>query len=210
MTDVKVFCVGPIATNCYLITDLDTGAMAVVDPGYRSDALVELINSKGSDLKYIILTHGHFDHISFAKELARGFKAEILCSFETQPFLRDNSLNLSAFHPEVEDVEPFDGDAFVKDGDTFNLGSTAIKYISTPGHTNDSGCYIFDNAIISGDTLFCESYGRTDFSTSSFDDMIKSIKRLKELKGDYTVYPGHGSFTTLEHERKYNPLMRRL
>lgn len=210
MIDIKIFNVTLILTNCYLLTDTETGEMAVVDPGDKSQKLIDYVNSNGGKIKYILLTHGHFDHIGYAKQLADMFEAKIVCGKQTNVFLSDNALNLSMNHDEVENITPFSADILLSDGEKFKLGNTGFTYISTPGHTIDCGCYIFDNNIISGDTLFCESYGRTDFSTSSFNDMIQSIKKLKDFDGDYYVYPGHGRSSTLGHERKYNPLMRKL
>ncbi len=208
MTDIKVYPVTEIMTNCYLITDKDTGYMAVVDPGGKSEKLIDDIKS-GGELKYVILTHGHYDHIGYAKQLASMFIAEIICGEYTNEFLNNNLLNHSAFHPDFN-IEPFSGDIILSDGDCFNLGKTCIKYIYTPGHTKDSGCYIFDNNIITGDTLFRESFGRTDLPTGNDDDMINSIRRLKNIDGNYIVYPGHGMMSDLDFERKYNYLMVRV
>ena len=95
-----------------------------------------------------------------------------------------------------------------EDGDTIMLGETELRFMLTPGHTMGSGCYLTDECIFSGDTLFCTSVGRTDFPTSSMQDMMQSVERLKNLEGDYRVYPGHDMFTSLERERKHNPFMR--
>ena len=108
------------------------------------------------------------------------------------------------------DLPAFTADILLVDGATIMLGETEIKYLSTPGHTKGCGVYIFDETIISGDTLFCESYGRTDLPTGNDEEMIKSLAKLKAIDGDYRVIPGHGELSTLEHERRYNPLMRRL
>ena len=208
MTDIKLYSVTMIMTNCYLITDEDTGEMAVVDPGERSDQLIDDINAASGKLRYVILTHGHYDHIGFAKQLAEMYKAEIVCGRLTDSFLRDNNLNHSAFHEEF-DIKPFSGDLLLDDGDSFMLGNTEITYISTPGHTADSGCYIFDDIILTGDTVFCETYGRTDLPTGSFGELVESMKKLSKISGEYNLLPGHGMMTTLSHERKYNPLMSR-
>ena len=210
MINIKIFNVTMLMTNCYLLTDTDTGDMAVVDPGAKSEKLISAIDNAEGELKYVILTHGHYDHIGYAKQLSDLYGAKIVCGSKSNDFFCDNILNHSAFHDDFEDIKPFSGDIILSDGDTFNLGSTEITYISTPGHTIDSGCYIFDNNIIAGDTLFCESYGRTDLPTGNDTDMINSIKRLKNLDGNYNVLPGHGMLSTLDHERKYNPLMRRV
>ena len=107
-------------------------------------------------------------------------------------------------------MPPFSADILLDDGDEFSLGDTRIKYYFTPGHTSGCGVFVFDDIIICGDVLFRESYGRTDLPTGDDLTIMRSLKRLKELEGDYTVIPGHGPLTTLGHERRYNPLMRRL
>ena len=98
----------------------------------------------------------------------------------------------------------------LEDGEVFRLGETNIKYLYTPGHTSGCGIFIFDDIIIAGDLLFRESYGRTDLPTGDDYEMLQSLKRVRKLEGDYTIIPGHGPLTTLEHERKFNPLMRRM
>ena len=210
MIYIKVLPVGPIMTNCYILTDEKAGVIAVVDPGGKSETLLDYLDNSDMELKYVILTHGHYDHIGYANQLAKRYNAQIVCGRLTNEFLCDNELNHSAYHPDIPDIEPFKGDILLSDGDTFKLGDTEIKYISTPGHTKDSGCYIFDNMIIAGDTLFRESYGRTDLPTGNDYEMISSLKRLKNLDGEYNIMSGHGMASTLNHERMYNPLMSRL
>lgn len=210
MIDITTYNVTMILTNCYLLTDRETGEMAVVDPGDRSEKLIKKIKDNGNKLTYVILTHGHFDHIGYAKQLANLFGAKIVCGKKTDKFLSDNSLNLSIYHDEVENIAPFNGDILLDDNDGFKLGNTVITYISTPGHTDGCGCYIFDDNIITGDTVFCESCGRTDFPTSSSTDLVESFRKIKKIEGDYNILPGHGLCSTLSHERQYNPLMSRV
>ena len=208
MIDIKIFEVTPLATNCCYLVDKETGKSAVVDPGEKSEKLINQINADGGKLEYVILTHGHFDHIGYAKELAEMFSAKIIIGEKDKDFLEKSELNLSYYQGIIS--EPFKADKLLSDGEEFNLGNTTIKYLLTPGHTKGSGVYIFDDTMISGDTLFCESYGRTDFPTGDNNMMIESLKKLKNLEGNYKVIPGHGMTTTLDHERKYNPIMRRI
>lgn len=209
MIHMKLFHVTPLATNCCYIVDEATGKTAVTDPGAKSDALNAQIEKDGGKLEYVILTHGHYDHILYAKQLADKFGAKIVTGKHCDPFLSDTRLNGVERHM-LREFKPFHADILLEDGETFLLGETEIKYLYTPGHTSGCGVYLLDEVMISGDTLFCESYGRTDLPTGDDEKMILSLKKLKELDGDYTVIPGHGPITTLDHERRFNPLMRRL
>lgn len=208
MINIKIYNVTQLATNCCYLVDEATGKSAVSDPGDKSEELIAQIKEDGGKLEYIFLTHGHYDHITYAKELADMFGAKIVTGKNNSEFLSKPELNLSIYHGNP--LAPFSADILLSDSDTIMLGETEIKYLTTPGHTSGCGVYIFDTTIISGDTLFCESYGRTDLPTGNDDQMISSLKKLKDIEGDYTVIPGHGELSTLEHERKFNPLMRRL
>ncbi len=180
MIDVKIFNVTVLMTNCCLLTDRKTGKMAVTDPGAPNEELNSEIEKNGGKLEYVILTHGHYDHISYAKQLAEKFDAKIVTGEKNNEFLSNPALNLTEKHRLS--LKPFSADILLKDGDNFMLGNTEIKYITTPGHTSGCGSYIFDDTIISGDTLFCESYGRTDLPTGDDAEMAKSIRKLKILR----------------------------
>ena len=208
MIKVKIYNVTRLATNCCYLIDEETGKSAVVDPGDKSDELINQIKLDGGKLEYVMLTHGHYDHIGYAKQLAEMFGAKIVTGRENNQFLSDPTLNYSVFHNI--NLPEFSADILLEDGQEIMLGNSKIKYIYTPGHTIGCGGYIFDDVYICGDTLFCESYGRTDLPTGDMDKLIKTFEKIRAIDKDYTVIPGHGSFTTLSHEKKYNPLMRRV
>lgn len=207
MINVETFPVGYLDTNCYIVTDVNTSRRAIVDPGYKSADFVNRIKELGTEtFDYILLTHGHFDHIWYAEELKELTGAKVMISKEDAPFLSDGMLNLSAsFGFRNFPVIPVD--IILQDGESFKLGDTELTFINTPGHTVGSGCFISfaDSIIFSGDTLFKLSMGRTDFVTGSNIEMQNSLKRLARLQGDFTVYSGHGDVTNLEFERKNNP-----
>ena len=208
MTDIKIYPVTMLGTNCVYIVDKATGKAAVADPGGRSNSLIEQIKYDGGKLEYVLLTHGHYDHIGFAKQLAEMFGAKIVTGENNDIFLSDTGLNLYEKHQLS--LPTFSADIKLADGEKLMLGETEITYLYTPGHTSGCGIFLFDDVMLSGDLLFCESYGRTDLPTGDDYKMMSSLKRVKELSGDYQVIPGHGELTTLSHERKYNPLMSRL
>lgn len=207
MTNIKIYLVTEIQTNCSYIVDEATGKSAVADPGERSEKLIKQIKSDGGRLEYVMLTHGHYDHICFAKELADMFGAKIVTGRENNRFLSDPSLNLTAKH--YIDMPPFSADILLSDGESFMLGETEITYYYTPGHTSGCGVFVFGDIIICGDLIFRESFGRTDLPTGDYQTIKESIKKISKLDGDYQIIPGHGPLTTLEYERRYNPLMRR-
>ena len=203
MITITHYVVGMIMTNCYLIEDEATGALAVIDPGDECSALYAEINKRGGELAYVLLTHGHYDHILGVAELCRRYHPTV-CACEAElEVLQKGLYNLTSVH-NIR-LNAFTVDRLLKDGDVITLGESEITFLHTPGHTAGSGCYLVDGCIFSGDTIFCESVGRTDFPTSSITAMKRSAARIRDLEGDWDILPGHDMFTTLEHERKYNP-----
>ena len=193
---------GPLPTNCYLLKDETTGASAVVDPGFESEELSDLVRKDGK-VEAILLTHGHFDHISGVQKIQKETGARIYLYSDELLFIKDSSLNLAgAFFESV--VPPFQVDVPLNDGDAIRLGNLNIRVMHTPGHTVGGCCFLVEDVIFSGDTLMKLSCGRMDCPTGSYSQMLVSLRRLAELKGDYRVYPGHGSATTLDYERRNN------
>lgn len=195
---------GSMDNNCSLIIDEKTNQSALVDCNEFSQKMIDMIGE--TDLKYILLTHGHFDHIIGVKSVKEKYGAQVVISKEDEPMLNSSKLSLAVFCNAPQNN--VDADIIVKDGDEITLGEIKIKVMATPGHTSGSVCYIAENCIFSGDTLFYCSCGRTDFPSGSHEQMMSSLQKLKALDGDYKVYTGHNNLTTLDFERKNNPYMK--
>ena len=190
------------ATNTYIVTDEETGETAVIDPSLSEDSLIEKIKDK--NVKYILITHGHYDHIGGANLVKEKTGAKIVVHKEDEEMLLDSEKNYG------ENTEPVYADILVEDGAEIMLGNAKIKVLHTPGHTKGGVCYIFpdDRIIFSGDTLFRLTAGRTDLYGGNARTELMSLAKIGELEGDYKVYPGHDNSTTLDFERQYNRYMR--
>lgn len=205
---VSVECrsMGPVSANCYIVTDDATGKVLVVDPGdFIGDYFCRLSDQAGEP-DYILLTHGHFDHILGLSRLKESYGGKVVIHEQDEDCLRDPFKSLAGVFGVRQ--EPMKADITVRGGDVLPFGESEIRVIHTPGHTKGSVCYRIGNCLFSGDTLFCGSAGRTDFPGGSSAELSASLHRLKMLEGDLTVYPGHEEFTTLERERKTNPFMK--
>lgn len=207
MIKIQRFIVGEIYTNCYLVQDERTGKLLVVDPGAMSLELIDEINARGGELEYILLTHGHFDHITFTAQLKKMFSPKVCASKLEEKFIMDSFKDPSIAH-NIK-IDPFTVDQWLNDGDTLIFGDSLITFMSTPGHTEGSGMFIIDNTIFSGDTIFYESVGRTDFFNSDHNKMRESIKKIEQIKGDFRILTGHDIATTLNHEKEFNPFFNR-
>ncbi|MDO4731309.1 MAG: MBL fold metallo-hydrolase [Clostridia bacterium] len=201
--DLKVFCtkVGDILTNCYVIYDIETNDGIMIDPGDVSDRLDMII--KPLNIKYILLTHGHFDHIGGVAYYKDKAKCDVVMMREESEFINNQSLSLGP-------VNSFKADILLEDNDELEFNKYKIKVLATPGHTKGGCCYIIENYIFTGDTLFEGSVGRIDFPTGSFRNLKASLARLKSLKTNYSVYPGHGEITRLNYEKSTNPYLQKV
>ena len=197
--------------NCYLLVDEKTGEAAIVDPAWYVDEFKDILEKNNAKLKYILLTHGHFDHIFGVHGLREATGAKVVIHFKDAEHLTDPKKSLAEGNMPDPQI-PVTADILIKEGDVLNLGDEEIKVMSTPGHTMGSVCYIIesDKTIISGDTLFCMTAGRTDFPDGSDELMVKSLRRLIAIEGDYRVLPGHNRETTLEREKSRNWYIRRM
>lgn len=199
---------GEIDTNTYILKSDSTNEAAVIDPAVESEKLLSALD--GKDVKYILLTHGHFDHITGTKSVKDKTGAKVVIHENDAPCLKDENQSLFCVNHPNEQQPKTDADIIVHDGDELEFGGETVKIMHTPGHTKGGVCYIFEKSriIFSGDTLFRLTAGRTDFPGGSGREELKSLSRIAQLKGDYTVYCGHGSDTTLDFERDNNRYIR--
>ncbi len=206
-TEVLRYIVGPVCTNCYLLVNRKTGELLVVDPGDQAQLIEKQIEKTGAKPVAILLTHGHFDHAGAAEELADKYQISIYAHEAERETLEDPGLNLCGM---IGEHKVYHADIFVKDEEVLNLAGFSIRVFFTPGHTIGGCCYyIADEKILfSGDTLFQESVGRTDFPRGSASDLIRAIReKLMPLPDDVTVYTGHDESTLIGYERMHNPYL---
>lgn len=202
------FQLGMLPTNVYLGVNEETGNGFLVDPAVYEPQVEDVIKELGiKNLQYILLTHGHFDHILGVNEFKKNHpEAKVVIHKEDEAFLTDTVLSHSMMHGLTQ--EPITADVLVEDGDVLAFDDTGFKVVHTPGHTRGSVVYLLDDLMFSGDTLFQLSCGRTDFPESDPYSMTPSLKKLAALEGNYHVLPGHNAFSDLDFERKNNPFMK--
>lgn len=202
---IEVLILGPVRTNCYILSDEETMEAIVIDPAEEPDRILKALKDKGYQLKAVLLTHGHFDHITGLKGLLQVNRVPVYAMAEEKDVLADPQKNQSV----MLGYELYEtADHWLLDGESFSIGSMKFKAIGTPGHTKGSGCYYMEEekVLFCGDTLFLESVGRTDLPTGNSDKIVQSLtEKLWKLPDDTKAYPGHGSFTSIGYEKKNNP-----
>ncbi len=198
--------VGMLDVNCYIVGDKDH--LLVIDPGADVNTIFQEIQSIGGTVKTIFLTHCHFDHILAVNELKALTGAKIVVANAEKENLSDENVNMTGrFHSRKINISP---DEFAQEGDVVTSGDYRFSVIETPGHTSGGVCLYepTEKVLFSGDTLFFESIGRTDFLTGDFLTLKRSVlEKLYILPGETRVFPGHGEKTTIAHEMKHNPFI---
>lgn len=194
--------VGPIMTNCYLLCDEENRVCALIDPGDDAERVEQMVAASGCTLRYILLTHGHYDHCTAVGEL-------LALHPDVPVYIHKNDVVAPGVRNELK-FNRLDerSQRYYAEGDALPLGGLTVTVWETPGHSAGSVCLITDGVIFSGDTLFRGSCGRTDFPDGSYPAILRSLARLGRLEGNYQVLPGHERPTDLDFERKFNPYMK--
>ena len=198
--------VGMVATNCYIFYDENTMEGAVIDPGDNAKAILKTIEDEKINLKYVLLTHGHFDHILAVHDVVNATGAKLVCNKDDLWLLNKNAMG--QFKSFAKNFKETPVDIEAEDGTEIKVGGLTAKYISTPGHTPGSSVILVGDVMFTGDTLFRRECGRCDLEGGDFPTILRSLKKLYNMQGDYKVLPGHDAFSTLEEEREYNRYMR--
>ena len=209
MANLKIgrIVMGMCQTNCYFVYPEGKSEVILFDPADRGDYIYHSLKDKGFTVAAILLTHGHFDHIWGLEELKELSGAKVYAYEEEKEVCENASVNVSKGAGRPCEIT---ADEYVKDGATISVAGMSCQLIATPGHTKGSCCYYFEEEgiLISGDTLFQESVGRTDLPTGSMSALVRSVKeKLMVLPADVKVYPGHGESTKFGYEKEYNPFL---
>jgi glyoxylase-like metal-dependent hydrolase (beta-lactamase superfamily II) len=196
--------VKPLFMNCYLLYDNERNTV-IFDPGGEADKIIEKIESEKLKPAMILNTHGHFDHIGAVSELKKKYNIEFYLHKNDEELLSHSVSNAALYGVEVSEIPRVD--CYLRDGDIIEFGGTTIQVLFTPGHTPGGVCFFIKaiDSVITGDTLFAEAVGRTDFPYGDHSMLIRGIKtKLMSLDDKVKVYPGHDVESTIGHERKYN------
>jgi len=202
---IKQLTVGPLMANCFIIGCEDTKKASVIDPGDDVEKILISLAENNLSLKYILNTHGHFDHVGSNGQLKSATGAEIMIHQADSPLLRMVSRKANMYGlSSISDSPP--ASKFLEDGDIITCGNIKIKVIHTPGHSPGGLSFIIEDMLFAGDTLFDGSIGRTDFEGGDYNTLIQSIQnKLFTLNDNVKVYAGHGTSTTIGKEKRSNP-----
>ncbi|MBD5087592.1 MAG: MBL fold metallo-hydrolase [Clostridiales bacterium] len=198
--------VGPVSTNCYIVSNEETKETFIIDPGEEAERIEQKLQEEQLNLKAILLTHGHFDHMMAVNELLEKHQVEVYIGENEEELLGDPYQNCSGSMMNRPYITK--ANKTLKDNDVLELAGMTIKVLYTPGHTGGGVCYYLEaeNVLFSGDTVFCQSVGRSDLPTGNGRVLQESIrKKIVPLPEDMQIFPGHGDSTILSYEKKYNP-----
>jgi glyoxylase-like metal-dependent hydrolase (beta-lactamase superfamily II) len=199
--------VGPLAVNCYLLGCEKTREGVLIDPGADTDKLTALLSRHQLKIIHVINTHGHFDHVGGNRKIVEETGADLLLHEADVPLLARAAATAAAYGLPCVDSPPPDN--YLLDGMTINFGTYQLKVLHTPGHTPGGCCLSLDGIVITGDTLFAESVGRTDLPGGSLELLMESIRgKLLTLPDDTVAYPGHGPSTNIGREKRINPYLQ--
>lgn len=201
--EIRSVLVSECYTNCYLCKNTETNEGFIVDPGGNELKISTNVSKMEMIPKAILLTHGHYDHIGAVTELKKRYNIPVFVAEAEKELISNGRLNLSMAFGNPMSIT---ADNYLTDGETFVIAGFSIKFIATPGHTKGSGCFYIENTnvLLSGDTLFCASRGRTDFPGGSEAEILRSIReKLLTLPGNTLVLPGHEESTNIESEKRY-------
>ena len=209
MAELKIgrIVLGVCQTNCYFVYEEGKNGVIVFDPADKGGYIYDKLQEKGFTVEAILLTHGHFDHIWGVEELKERSGAKVYAYEEEKEVCERAEVNYSENAGRSCEVK---ADIYVKDGEEISAAGMTCRLIATPGHTKGSCCYYFeaDKILLSGDTLFQESVGRTDLPTGSMSALVHSVReKLLPLPEEVKVFPGHGEATSIGHEKKYTPFL---
>ncbi|MEF2587389.1 MAG: MBL fold metallo-hydrolase [Butyrivibrio sp.] len=208
MMKIQHSVLGMCATNTYYVYDDETKRGLIVDPADSPDTIIAKVDSLSMIPEAILITHGHFDHVLAMNKVREHYGIKVYAGLTEKQVLHDMAMNLTS---SFGMGQIFDADIYLKDGEEFETAGYHIKAIEVPGHTIGGMCYYFDKqgVLFSGDTLFCESVGRSDFPGGSASALCRGIKDKLFILPEHTkVYPGHMDETTIGNEIKYNPFCR--
>lgn len=193
---------GLIKTNCYIVSNDNGESCVIIDPGSHPNLIIEHLRERDLVPEYVFITHGHFDHFAAVPELRDEYDFKLVIhELDTPCFTEYIRSHYRGKRPVKEDLTVTDGDVITVDGLDFT-------WLHTPGHNLGSSVIQCGDALFTGDTLFYDDCGRCDLFGGSYPNMLKSLKRLSDLDGDYKVLPGHGQASTLNREREHNQHMR--
>lgn len=190
--------------NTYIVYNENTLSGLVIDPGYDADKIIQSAADDNIKIKYIFITHCHYDHIEYMEELRKKTNAPLVCGDKAGINITDPNINLSVSGLGYE-LSAEKAEIILKDGEEFSLDGMKIKCIYTPGHTNCSVCYLIDRDMFCGDTLFLRNCGRWDLPTGDENTLVSSVKnKIYTLDEEIILHPGHGEKTTIGYEKKFN------